>query len=462
MGRNNIPPEVSPAKRLSANCFLSGIDNGLNHNKLNLKSTIYLILVNQPAKTHYLYFLHYLIKLLTMELSENIKEKAKACFDEIVQIRRHLHKYPELSFHEHETSAFIADRLRLYGIETKKVAGTGLVARITGSRGKGKTIALRAELDALPIQEETGLPYCSTRPGIMHACGHDVHAACLAGSAKIIKELQNQFAGTVYLVFQPGEESLPGGAIKMLDEGLFDNEEPDLIIAQHVMPELDAGQAGIRPGMYMASGDEIYIDISGQGGHGAMPHTTVDTVAVMSQIVVALQQITSRFAPPNIPTVLTFGKFIANGATNVIPPKASLEGTFRTMDETWRANAHEKIKAIATGIADALGAACNVEIRKGYPVLHNHPDSSMLVKRLMERFIGTASVKELPVRMTTEDFAWFAMKYPAVFYRLGTGMAGRQLHSPGFDIDERIMETGTGLMAWLALSFLGAGENETG
>jgi amidohydrolase len=392
-----------------------------------------------------------------MELSEIIKEKAKTCFDEIVQIRRHLHKYPELSFHEHETSAFIAGRLSKYGIEYKEVADTGLVARIPGSKGNGKTIALRAELDALPIQEDTGLPYSSSRPGIMHACGHDVHAACLTGTARIIKDLQNQFAGTVYLVFQPGEESLPGGAKKMLDANLFDNQEPDLIIAQHVLPELNSGEAGIRPGLYMASGDEIYIEISGQGGHGAMPHTTVDTVAATSQIVVALQQVTSRFAPPHIPTVLTFGKFIANGATNVIPPRATLEGTFRTMDETWRARAHEKITAIATGTAAALGAACSVEIRKGYPVLHNHPASTMLVKRLMEEFIGTASVRELPVRMTTEDFAWFAMKYPAVFYRLGTGMPGRQLHTPTFDIDERIMETGTGLLSWLALSFLDAG-----
>jgi amidohydrolase len=390
-----------------------------------------------------------------MTLSGNIREKVKACFDEIVQVRRHLHKNPELSFREHGTSAFIAGRLRHYGIEFRTVADTGLVARIPGRKGNGRTIALRAELDALPVQEETGLPFSSSRPGIMHACGHDVHAACLLGSARIIKDMEKEFAGTVYFIFQPGEETLPGGAKKMLDENLFDGDEPDLIIAQHVLPELGAGEAGIRPGMYMASGDEIYIEISGEGGHGAMPHTTVDTVATMAQVVVALQQVASRFAPPHIPTVLSFGKFIANGATNVIPPEAIIEGTFRTMDETWRAKAHEKITAIASGIASGMGAACRVEIRKGYPVLHNDPENSLLVRRLMEEFIGTGNVRELPLRMTTEDFAWFARKYPAVFYRIGTGMPGKLLHSPHFDINEQAMETGTGLLAWLALSFLG-------
>jgi amidohydrolase len=390
-----------------------------------------------------------------MTLSGNIKEKVKASFDEIVRVRRHLHENPELSFREHGTSAFIAGRLGHYGIEFRTVADTGLVARIPGRKGNGRTIALRAELDALPVQEETGLPFSSSRPGIMHACGHDVHAACLLGSARIIKDMEKEFAGTVYFIFQPGEETLPGGAKKMLDENLFDGDEPDLIIAQHVLPELGAGEAGIRPGMYMASGDEIYIEISGEGGHGAMPHTTVDTVATMAQVVVALQQVASRFAPPHIPTVLSFGKFIANGATNVIPPEAIIEGTFRTMDETWRAKAHEKITAIASGIASGMGAACRVEIRKGYPVLHNDPANSLLVRRLMEEFIGTANVRELPLRMTTEDFAWFARKYPAVFYRIGTGMPGKLLHSPHFDINEQAMETGTGLLAWLALSFLG-------
>ncbi len=394
-----------------------------------------------------------------MILAEEIRENVRLLFDDIVGVRRHLHRHPELSFQEYETSAFISGLLKDYGIEFKRVADTGILARINGKKGAGgRSIALRAELDALPVSEETGLSFQSVRSGVMHACGHDVHAACLLGSARVIKSMEKEFSGTVYLIFQPGEETLPGGAKKMLDENMFEGAEPDLIIAQHVLPELKTGEAGIRSGMYMASGDEIYIDISGEGGHGAMPHTTTDTVAIMSQIVVSLQQISSRFAPPHIPTVLSFGRLIAGGATNVIPKVVTLEGTFRTMDETWRAQAHEKITAIATKTAAGLGAGCRVEIRKGYPVLYNDPVKTTLVRQLMGEFLGEDKVRELPLRMTTEDFAWFARKYPAVFYRLGTGMPGKMLHSPAFDIDEKAMLTGTGLFSWLALSFLNSGE----
>lgn len=394
-----------------------------------------------------------------MRLIDKIKDNVRLGFDEIVQLRKHLHKNPELSFQEYETSRFIAGKLREYGIEFKTVAETGLLARVTGKKGEGGSkVALRAELDALPVREETGLPFASVNRGIMHACGHDVHMACLLGSAKIINSLRDKFSGTVYFIFQPGEESLPGGAKKMLDEDLFEGEEPDLILAQHVLPELSAGETGIRSGMYMASGDEIYIDVYGEGGHGAMPHMTTDTVVAMSQIVVNLQQVSSRFAPPHIPTVLSFGKFIASGATNVIPKEASIEGTFRTMDETWRAEAHEKITTIAKNTAASLGATCRVEIKKGYPVLHNDPDSSRIIRHLMEEFLGASRVRDLPLRMTAEDFAWFARKYPAVFYRLGTGMPGKALHSPVFDVDEQTLKTGTGLFAWLAVSFLNGRE----
>jgi amidohydrolase len=390
-----------------------------------------------------------------MDLSEIIRKKATDGFSEVVSIRRHIHAHPELSFREFETSRFIKDKLREYGIDFRPVTETGIVATITGKKGvSGRSVALRAELDALPVGEKTVLPFKSVYPGVMHACGHDVHAACLLGSARIIKDLEKEFSGSVFLVFQPGEETLPGGAKKMIDEDLFDGKDPGLIIAQHVLPELDTGNAGIKPGIYMASGDEIFITVTGQGGHGALPHITTDTVVAMSQVVVALQQVSSRFAPPWIPTVLSFGKFIANGATNVIPGEVYLEGTFRTMDETWRAKAHEIITSIATKTASSLGASCSVEIRKGYPVLKNDPESTGLVKLKMEEYLGKERVKELPVRMTTEDFAWFARKYPAVFYRIGTGKPGRMLHAPDFDIDEQAMETGSGLPAWLALSFL--------
>ncbi len=388
-------------------------------------------------------------------LAGNIREQASAIFREVVSIRRHLHQHPELSFHEYQTSNFAAEKLREYGIGYKQVAGTGILAMITGKKGKSsRSIALRAELDALPVNEETGLTFKSVNPGVMHACGHDVHTACLLGSAKIIKSLENEFAGSVYLIFQPGEETLPGGAKKMLNENLFAGKEPDLILAQHVLPELNSGEIGVRPGMYMASGDEIYIVVTGEGGHAAMPHTITDTVAAMSQIIVSLQQVTSRFAPPQIPTVLSFGKFTANGATNVIPREVVIEGTFRTMDETWRAKAHEVITSIATSTASGFGAACSVEIRKGYPVLVNDPEKTGLIRKLAGEFIGAGNVKELPLRMTCEDFAWFAGKYPSVFYRLGSGCQDKKLHSPEFDIDEKTMETGIALPAWFALSFL--------
>jgi amidohydrolase len=390
-----------------------------------------------------------------MGLAEKIREKAGLYFNEVVTVRRHIHMNPELSFKEYETSRFISGKLGEYGIDFKSVADTGIVGIIRGKKGNsGRSIALRAELDALPIQEENDLPYKSVKPGIMHACGHDVHAACLLGSARIIKSLESEFSGSVYLVFQPGEENLPGGAKKMLNENLFGEDEPGLIIAQHVLPELAAGHVGVKPDIYMASGDEIYIVVTGEGGHGAMPHITTDTVVAMAHVVVALQQISSRFAPPDIPTVLSFGKLVANGATNIIPKEVILEGTFRTMDEIWRAKAHEKITSIATKTANSLGAACRVEIRKGYPVLYNDPEKTGIIKRSMGEYLGKDKVNDLPVRMTTEDFAWFARRYPAVFYRLGTGRPDKMLHSPAFDIDEQAMITGTGLPAWLALSFL--------
>ncbi|TVR70699.1 MAG: amidohydrolase [Marinilabiliales bacterium] len=390
-----------------------------------------------------------------MQLAEIIRKKSAQYLDEVIAIRRHIHMHPELSFREHETSAFVKKRLEEYGLDCKTVAGTGLLATITGKAGRSsKCIALRAELDALPVTEKNDLPWRSLVPGVMHACGHDVHASCLIGAARIIKELEDEFTGTVHLLFQPGEETLPGGAKKLLEEKVFGNNQPSVVIAQHVLPELGAGETGIRPGVYMASGDEIYITVSGKGGHGATPDKTVDTVAAMSHVVVALQQVSSRFAPPHIPTVLSFGKFIANGATNVIPGEVIIEGTFRTMDEEWRAEAHEIINRIAVNIATSLGASCSVEIRKGYPVLYNDPGMTSLMGSYMKEYLGSRKVKDLQIRMTTEDFAWFAREYPAVFYRLGTGMPDRLLHSPEFDIDEQIMLEGTGLPAWLALSFL--------
>jgi amidohydrolase len=339
----------------------------------------------------------------------------------------------------------------------KGIAGTGILAEIAG-RDRGKIVGLRADMDALPIQEENPAEYCSVNDGVMHACGHDVHMACLMGTAMILNRLQDRFSGKVKGVFQPAEEKAPGGARLMLEDKLFGEEEPDLMIAQHVLPAMPAGRVGFRAGRYMASSDEIYITIKGTGGHAAMPDQATDSVLIASHILVALQQIVSRHAEASTPTVLSIGKLVANGAVNVIPPEVRMEGTFRTMDEKWRKEAHRRMISMAESIADGMGASCEFRIVEGYPVLHNDPRITERSAEFARNYLGNNSVEELDIRMTAEDFAFFAQKYPSVMYRLGVRKSGkaapRELHTPGFDIDEEALKTGTGMMAWLALSHL--------
>ncbi len=394
-----------------------------------------------------------------MELLQSVKHLAEARFTETVQIRRHLHQYPELSFNEHKTAAYIAQQLNAMGIEVKdRLVETGLVATIEGTKPGGKVVALRADIDALPIVEANEVSYKSKNQGVMHACGHDVHTASLLGAAWILQQLRDQFAGKVKLIFQPGEEKLPGGASLMIKAGALENPKPQSIIGQHVMPLIPAGKVGFREGMYMASADEIYFTVTGKGGHAAMPEFNIDPVLVTSHIIVALQQVISRVMNPRIPSVLSFGKVQANGATNVIPNQVHVEGTFRTMDEEWRAIAHDKMKHMAEHIATGMGATCAFEIKKGYPFLKNHPGLTSRARKYAEAYLGADNVVDLDLWMAAEDFSYYSQEMDACFYRLGTANADRgitsSVHTPTFDIDESALTIGTGLMAWLALEQL--------
>jgi len=393
-----------------------------------------------------------------MNLKETIQNLADEIFPEILEIRRFIHQHPELSFHEFKTAEYIYEVLGKENIPFRQgIAGTGILADIEG-RGSGKIIGLRADMDALPIQEENTVDYRSVNDGKMHACGHDVHTACLIGAARILNELKHQFPGKVKLVFQPAEEKAPGGARLMLKENLFGEEKPDLMIAQHVYPVMYTGRIGFRAGKYMASSDEIYIKVRGKGGHAAMPHQITDSVLIASHILVALQQIVSRHAQASTPTVLSIGKMVANGAVNVIPSEVSMEGTFRTMDEKWRKEAHSRMINMAQSIADSMGASCEFEIVEGYPVLYNDPGITAKSIDFARTYLGNDYVDDLDIRMTAEDFAFFAQEYPSVLYRLGVRKSEQaqpfELHTPHFNIDEEAIKTGTGTLAWLALSHL--------
>lgn len=386
---------------------------------------------------------------------DKIKELSASFYSEIKTVREHLHRHPELSFKEFETANFIEQQLRNMGLDPKRMATTGLVALIEGNNPTSKTVALRADIDALPIMEENDADYCSQNEGVMHACGHDVHTSCLLGAAKILIRLKDQFEGTIKLVFQPGEETTPGGASIMIKEGVMETPKVEGMIGQHVMPFIDAGKVGFRKGMYMASADEIYMHVKGKGGHGAMPDFNIDPVVIMAHMITALQQIVSRHANPKIPSVLSFGKVIANGATNVIPNEVYLEGTFRTLDEDWRNAAHVKIKKMAEGIAESMGGSCDVEIRRGYPFLQNHEEMTDKLQSAAKDYLGEDNVQDLDIWMAAEDFAYYTHHTNACFYRLGVrneamGITS-SVHTPTFDIDPKALETGMGVMAYLAL-----------
>lgn len=394
-------------------------------------------------------------------IKEQIQELSAKIFNEVVANRRHLHANPELSFHELQTSVFVANKLEELGLEYHKMADTGLVALIKGEKPSdaGNVVALRADMDALPILEANDVPYKSQNPGVMHACGHDAHTSSLLGTAKILTELKSQFAGTVKLIFQPAEEKLPGGASLMIKEGVLENPKPAAVLGQHVMPLIDAGKVGFRAGKYMASTDELYVTVKGRGGHGAQPQQNIDPVIITAHILTALQQVVSRFADPKSPSVLSFGKVIANGATNVIPNEVYLEGTFRTMDEKWREEAHKRMKKMAEGIAESMGGSCDFNIMRGYPFLINEEKLTHATRGHAEDYLGKENVLDLDIWMAAEDFAYYSQAADSCFYRLGTRNEARgitsSVHTPTFDVEEDAFKVSTGLMAYLAVKQLG-------
>lgn len=388
-----------------------------------------------------------------------IKDLAGRYKNQIIEFRNHLHAHPELSFKEYQTSAFVEEKLRSFGItHIEKKAGTGLVALIEGKNAGKKVIALRADMDALPIIEANEVPYKSKNEGVMHACGHDVHTSSLLGAAQILEEIKEDFEGTIKLFFQPGEEMIPGGASLMIKDNALENPKPSAIIGQHVMPLIPAGKVGFRKGMYMASADELYMTVKGKGGHGAMPETLVDPILITSHIIVALQQIVSRNANPKIPSVLSFGKIIANGATNIIPNEVKVEGTFRTLDEEWRTKANHLMVKMAEGIAEAMGGSVDFEVRRGYPFLKNDPALTDRALQAAIEYLGAENVEELDIWMAAEDFSYYTQEIDGCFYRLGTRNEEKGItsgvHTPTFDIDENALEVGAGLMAWLAIKEL--------
>ncbi|MFH1321637.1 MAG: M20 family metallopeptidase [Bacteroidota bacterium] len=429
---------------------------------------------------------------------EKIKALSAKYLPEVISIRRYIHANPELSFEEYNTSKFVASKLREYGVKTLHtgIAKTGIVAVIEGKGNRNvaaptakKIIALRSELDALPIVEKNDIEYKSKNYGVMHACGHDANIASLLGVAKILSELKHEFEGTVKLIFQPGEEKLPGGASLMIKEGVLRTHSRDTIshpdsnmsgdrvstvFAQHVLPSLDVGKAGFRYGMYMASDDELYITVKGKGGHAAMPQQTINPIEIASHIIIALKEIvppsyrnissagkreiSDEVVTQDIPTVLSIGKVIAEGATNVIPDEVKLEGTFRTMNEEWRAQAHEKMIKTAKEIAEKMGGSCEFKIVKGYPFLVNDEETTKRARKYAEEYLGSENVVDMELRMTADDFAYFSQQVPSCYYRIGIRNEARGItsgvHTSTFDIDENAIETGMGLMAWIAVNEL--------
>lgn len=382
-----------------------------------------------------------------MNLKEKIKHETKAILNEIIAIRRHLHQYPELSFQEFETSAYIQQQLTNFGIEYHSgIVNTGIVALISPDRPVDKWIGLRADMDALPMKEMNDISYKSVHSGIMHACGHDVHTAMLLGAAKVIASFKNELNVGVKCIFQPGEEKLPGGAKLMIEAGVLNDPPIEEIYALHVFPELEVGKIGFRPGMYMASCDEIRMTVKGKGGHGAMPHQNIDPILIASHLIVTLQQIVSRHCPPEIPSVLSFGRIEGLGATNVIPDEVKIEGTFRTMNEHWRALAHEKIKALSEDLVKSMGGTIDVKIDVGYPYLENDPHLTVQAREKATQLLGEENCVDLPLRMTGEDFAYFSQKIPATFIRIGVRNEKKGIvhavHNTRFNIDEASIEVG--------------------
>lgn len=390
-------------------------------------------------------------------IKQLIQQRSEDLFTKVKGYREYMHQHPELSYQEFETMRFISDRLTDLGIEhTTNVGDTGIVAVIRNSNHSQEMecIGLRADMDALPIQEENEVSYKSQVDGVMHACGHDVHSSILLGAAEILNELKEELPQPVKLIFQPGEEKNPGGATYMIRDGVLQNPTVKEMYALHVFPDMEVGKVGFKDGIYMASCDEIYVTIYGKGGHGATPHQCIDPIVIGAEIVLNLQSVVSRKCDPKIPSVLSFGHFEALGATNVIPSKALLKGTFRTMNESWRAEALKLIEKQITGIAEANGAIAEIEISKGYPYLENDPKVTGLMRTKAHDFLGKEHVEELPIRLTSEDFSFYSQEIPVCFFRLGVRNTSKGItfgvHHPRFDIDAEAIKIGMQMMCLAA------------
>ena len=390
-----------------------------------------------------------------MSLKTKIADLTDSLFEEVVAWRRHLHQHPELAFQEFETAKFVSSILTKYNIPHQTgVAKTGIVALIKGNNPDSKCIALRADLDALPILENNSHDFVSKNEGIMHACGHDYHTATLLGAGVIINSLKTEFEGTIKLIFQPSEEKMPGGAKVMIDEGVLENPKVDFIIGQHVTPEVQTGLVGVRSGEFMASADELYLTVKGKGGHAAFPDLIADPVITAAHILTSLQQVVSRKRSPFVPAVLSFGVLEAKGATNIIPNEVKIEGTLRAMDEKWRYEAHHWIKEIAENTAKSLGCTCDVNIVVGYPCLKNDEELTLRAETLAKEILGKENLFEIEKRMGAEDFAYYSQQIPACFFRVGTGSSTATrngLHTTNFDIDEEAMKTSMKLFSWLGM-----------
>lgn len=392
---------------------------------------------------------------------KNLNAEIDAIFPKVVAIRRHIHQHPELSFQEYETSAYIQEQLTALDIPFKLVANTGVVALLEGEKSPSDTIVvLRADIDALPIHEQNDVFYKSKNEGVMHACGHDFHTANLLGVASVLKGYKAEFSGKIVLLFQPAEEKIPGGAIQILESGILESFGGKIkaILGMHVSPRVPLGKIGLRPGRFMASSDEFYMTIKGRGGHAAEPHRAIDPIMIAAQLLTTLQQVVSRKANPDIPSVLTFGRFIGEGAANVIPEEVKLAGTFRTMDEAWRKEALETVAEISRTLPVALGATVDVEVRHGYPALNNNPVLTQQVKNIIQANMGNDVVHDLEIWMAAEDFAYYSYRYPSLFMLVGTNnndnATQHGLHNPQFNLDEKAFKIGISVFINAALSLL--------
>jgi hippurate hydrolase len=384
---------------------------------------------------------------------QKIKDLASQYAPEYIEIRQYLHAHPELSYQEFETSRFVQEKLKGLGIPFEVKASTGVVGLIKGKNPGKRVIALRADMDALPIQEENTIAYKSTKQGVMHACGHDVHTTCLLGAAKILHELKDEWEGTVKLIFQPGEEKNPGGASLLIKEGVLKNPAPSSIFGLHVHPGLAVGKMSFREGKVMASADELYITVKGKGGHAAAPHLCIDPILIASHLIIALQQVVSRNNNPHNPTVLSITAFQGGSTTNVIPNEVKLKGTFRAMNEEWRFKAHELIRRTAEGLVGSMGGEIELLIDVGYPSVYNNEQLNQLARKKAEQFVGEEKVEETEPRMGAEDFGYYSQEIPGCFFRIGVMNEKKGItsgvHTPTFNIDESAIEIGMGMMAWL-------------